>query len=283
MSAAGSVHLLKTAFRSMQASDQFLLLFTSMAMTVRGLCAETRVSHPHMHSRAYCAVRAPNAFLFEKYLETRVYEVVAAHSTGRPTLVFCASRNGTRTTAECLVKDALIHGPRLSAQAYGQAHVGRFASRDCACSPVFAPSHASLQFHSHRSGASTAVSAFLSGQAAQGARARCIQAASLVKDKRLADCLRHGVGYHSAGETGVDRVAMERLFGEGSLPVLCTTTTLAMGVNLPAHLVVIKSTQAWRGAGQGYTEYPVSQLLQMMVGASTRLFRCSRRCCAPFL
>lgn len=58
---------------------------------------------------------------------------------------------------------------------------------------------------------------------------------------------------------------MERLFGEGSLPVLCTTSTLAMGVNLPAHLVVVKSTQAWRGAGKGYTEYPSSQLLQMMV------------------
>lgn len=37
-----------------------------------------------------------------------------------------------------------------------------------------------------------------------------------------------------------------------------------MGVNLPAHLVVIKSTQAWRGAGHGYTEYQTSTLLQMM-------------------
>ncbi len=30
---------------------------------------------------------------------------------------------------------------------------------------------------------------------------------------------------------------VERLFAEGLLPVLCTTTTLAMGINLPAHLV----------------------------------------------
>ena len=29
-----------------------------------------------------------------------------------------------RTTAECLVKDALLHGPRASAQAYGQAFKG---------------------------------------------------------------------------------------------------------------------------------------------------------------
>lgn len=116
--------------------------------------------------------------------------------------------------------------------------------------------------------AAAAVSSFFASPAAQGARARCIQAAAMVQDKRLADCLRHGVGYHSAGEASADRASMERLFGEGSLPVLCTTSTLAMGVNLPAHLVIIKSTQAWRGSGQGYTEYPASQLLQMMVRVS---------------
>ena len=37
--------------------------------------------------------------------------------------------------------------------------------------------------------------------------------------------------------TPANRNLVERLFEEGQLPVLCTTTTLAMGVNLPAHLV----------------------------------------------
>jgi replicative superfamily II helicase len=36
------------------------------------------------------------------------------------------------------------------------------------------------------------------------------------------------------------------------------------GVNLPAHLVVVKSTQAWRGGAAGYQEYPRATLLQMM-------------------
>ena len=40
-------------------------------------------------------------------------------------------------------------------------------------------------------------------------------------------------------------------------------------MNLPAHLVVVKSTQAWRGAGMGYREYPKSTLLQMMVRAAS--------------
>jgi hypothetical protein len=46
------------------------------------------------------------------------------------------------------------------------------------------------------------------------------------------------------------------------LQVLCTTSTLAMGVNLPAHLVVLKGTVRWVGDSEvlpgqqsGYQEY----------------------------
>jgi len=33
----------------------------------------------------------------------------------------------------------------------------------------------------------------------------------------------------------------------GKVLVLAATSTLAMGVNLPAHLVMFKGTTAWRG------------------------------------
>lgn len=40
-----------------------------------------------------------------------------------------------------------------------------------------------------------------------------------------------------------DRNLIEGLFLNGDLRILCTTNTLAHGINLPAHTVVIKSTQ----------------------------------------
>ena len=50
---------------------------------------------------------------------------------------------------------------------------------------------------------------------------------------------------HHAGMLRSDRTLMERLFSQGLLKVLCTTATLAWGVNLPAHTVIIKGTQLY--------------------------------------
>lgn len=51
------------------------------------------------------------------------------------------------------------------------------------------------------------------------------------------------VGYHNGGLSMQDRSLVEELFLKGDLLVLCTTSTLAQGVNLPAYAVIIKSTQ----------------------------------------
>lgn len=42
----------------------------------------------------------------------------------------------------------------------------------------------------------------------------------------------------------------------GSLAVLVATTTLALGVNLPARLVIVKGTNHYRGGAKGYEELP---------------------------
>uniref|UniRef100_A0A3Q2Z9M2 DNA 3'-5' helicase n=1 Tax=Hippocampus comes TaxID=109280 RepID=A0A3Q2Z9M2_HIPCM len=70
-----------------------------------------------------------------------------------------------------------------------------------------------------------------------------------------------GVGYHHAGVDASDRKVIEKAFTLGDLPVL-TTRTLAMGVNLPAHLVVIKSTMQYvAGSCEEYSEVDLLQMI----------------------
>eukprot|EP00903_Cladosiphon_okamuranus_P018895 g17378.t1 len=88
-------------------------------------------------------------------------------------------------------------------------------------------------------------------------------AASNAEDPQLAKLMVKGVAIHNSGLSPQDRGLVERAFLSGSIAVLVTTTTLAMGVNLPARLVVIKGTNQYRGA-KGYQELPKSAILQMM-------------------
>lgn len=68
---------------------------------------------------------------------------------------------------------------------------------------------------------------------------------------------------HTAGLSYRDRDVIVRLFTNGDVRVLCSTTTLAQGVNLPAHLVIVKGTQFYK-RGRGYVEYSPSTILQMI-------------------
>lgn len=90
-----------------------------------------------------------------------------------------------------------------------------------------------------------------------------------VADKTLLELLKFRIAFHNAGLTLEDRKTVEDLFKAGYIKVICTTSTLAQGVNLPARLVIIKSTYCYRGAGVGYEEY--SQLeIDQMIGRAGR-------------
>nr|XP_004570604.2 probable ATP-dependent DNA helicase HFM1 isoform X1 [Maylandia zebra] len=91
---------------------------------------------------------------------------------------------------------------------------------------------------------------------------RLMKYANSILDSKLRDLVALGVGYHHAGVDLSDRKLIEEAFTMGDLPVLFTTRTLSMGVNLPAHLVVIKSTMQYvAGSCQEYSE---ADLLQMI-------------------
>ncbi|NXC70460.1 HFM1 helicase, partial [Anhinga anhinga] len=91
---------------------------------------------------------------------------------------------------------------------------------------------------------------------------RLQKSANSLKDSKLRDLFMYGVAYHHAGMEIADRKIIEGAFTGGDLPVLFTTSTLAMGVNLPAHLVVIKSTMHY--VGGVFQEYSETDILQMI-------------------
>ncbi|XP_055059840.2 probable ATP-dependent DNA helicase HFM1 isoform X1 [Misgurnus anguillicaudatus] len=91
---------------------------------------------------------------------------------------------------------------------------------------------------------------------------RLMKYANSLLDSKLKDLILCGIGYHHAGMEVSDRKVVEDAFTVSDLPVLFTTSTLAMGVNLPAHLVIIKSTLHY--VGGAYEEYSEADLLQMI-------------------
>ncbi|XP_065878315.1 DExH-box ATP-dependent RNA helicase DExH17 isoform X1 [Euphorbia lathyris] len=92
---------------------------------------------------------------------------------------------------------------------------------------------------------------------------RLREASLSFSDKQMQSYIIYGVGYHNGGLCLKDRSLVENLFLKGDIQVLCTTNTLAHGINLPAHTVVIKSTQHFNKEKGLYMEYDRSTILQM--------------------
>lgn len=63
--------------------------------------------------------------------------------------------------------------------------------------------------------------------------------------------------------TRVDRTLVEDLFADRHIQVLVSTATLAWGVNLPAHTVIIKGTQVYSPEKGRWTELGALDILQV--------------------
>ena len=155
-----------------------------------------------------------NEFVFDKGLNVQIPNLIRAHSSGRPTLVFCATRKSSQAAALQLARECAPHLISGSQRQLLQEHMRQITS---------------------------------------------------CQDRDLRECLAAGVGFHN-GQLGTeDRRLVETLFTRRALFCLFATSTLAVGANLPAYLVIIKSTiQYRRVAGiAGWAEYDVHSIQQM--------------------
>ncbi|ODN91338.1 pre-mRNA-splicing helicase BRR2 [Cryptococcus wingfieldii CBS 7118] len=91
-----------------------------------------------------------------------------------------------------------------------------------------------------------------------------IQESAQCKDLKLKEVLPFGFGIHHAGMSREDRTTVEQLFFEGHIQVLVCTATLAWGVNLPAHTVIIKGTQVYNPEKGKWAELSPQDVLQML-------------------
>ncbi|XP_015771701.1 PREDICTED: U5 small nuclear ribonucleoprotein 200 kDa helicase-like [Acropora digitifera] len=80
----------------------------------------------------------------------------------------------------------------------------------------------------------------------------------------LKDLLPYGFAIHHAGMTRVDRTLVEDLFADRHIQVLVSTATLAWGVNLPAHTVIIKGTQIYNPEKGRWVELGALDVMQML-------------------
>jgi activating signal cointegrator complex subunit 3 len=73
----------------------------------------------------------------------------------------------------------------------------------------------------------------------------------------------NGIGIHHAGMLRSDRKLTELMFADGAIKVLCCTATLAWGVNLPAHTVIVKGTEVYNPEKGGMMDLSILDVQQI--------------------
>lgn len=152
--------------------------------------------------------------------------MIRKYSDKSQSLIFCSSKNGTELLASLLLT-------RMGSQYGGQQNSSLDVTGGLKTEPGSESQSSSTELHS-------------------------------MVDQNLKLLIASGYAYHHGGLPADDRAVVEELFLSGRIKILCSTSTLAHGVNLPAHLVVIKGTNTWRGGGRGYERISRSEMIQMI-------------------
>ena len=79
--------------------------------------------------------------------------------------------------------------------------------------------------------------------------------------ERLAKCVKKGIAFHHAGLVAKQRELVEDNFRNGTIKIICSTPSLAMGVDLPAFRAILKDLRRYGSHGLSYI--PVLEYLQM--------------------
>lgn len=83
------------------------------------------------------------------------------------------------------------------------------------------------------------------------------------RNREMKQLFEKGFGIHHAGMLRSDRSMMEKMFEDGAIKILCCTSTLAWGVNLPAHAVIIKGTQVYDSNKGAFSDLSILDVLQI--------------------
>jgi helicase len=79
--------------------------------------------------------------------------------------------------------------------------------------------------------------------------------------KRLSACILKGIAFHHAGLAGKQRELIEDHFRAGDIAIICSTPTLAAGLDMPAFRAIIRDTK--RFGARGMQSIPVLEYEQM--------------------
>jgi activating signal cointegrator complex subunit 3 len=95
------------------------------------------------------------------------------------------------------------------------------------------------------------------------AHSRYSDRAEKSRNRELSKHFRNGMGIHHAGMLRADRKLTEQMFSDGAIKVLCCTATLAWGINLPAHTVVVKGTEVYNPEKGGAVDLSILDVQQI--------------------
>lgn len=80
--------------------------------------------------------------------------------------------------------------------------------------------------------------------------------------RKLSAVVREGVAFHHAGLLNLQRSYVEDAFRSNLIKVVCSTTTLGMGINMPAHTVLVRDVSRFDDGVSGMIG--INEMLQLL-------------------